>query len=109
MTYFSAFFSYGCSLMTTSRIATAGLVAGLVVALANTGFAVLVGYFPLNENNNPSLGTTVADASGGSQDGLMSSDGTPMVGGVEGIASANASLYGTAFSFGYVAPDFGNY
>jgi hypothetical protein len=32
-----------------------------------------------------------------------------MVGGTEGIASANAALYGTAFSFNYVAPDFGNY
>jgi hypothetical protein len=95
--------------MTTSRIATAGLAAGLVFGMANTSLALLVGYFPLDDNINPSLATSVADASLNPHNGVMASDGAPPpgVGAVEGIPSANAGLYGTAYNFSSAATDLG--
>jgi hypothetical protein len=81
------------------RFVVAGLVGTLLIGAGKTSFGALQGYFPLNETNSPSLGTSVADASGLGHDGVMAADGTAAVGAVEGIASVNAALYGTAFSF----------
>jgi hypothetical protein len=85
--------------MFLTTIAKVSLAFGIVVALA-TSSAALMGYYPLNELNNPSIATTVADASGGAHDGIVTSDAIPPgTGAVEGIASANTGLYQTAYNF----------
>jgi hypothetical protein len=91
-------------MMSASRFATTGLIAGVVFGLANTGTAALIGYYAMNETNNPSVGTGVADSSPSVQNGTMLSDAVPTVGATEGIASVNP-FYGTAFSFNASSTD----
>jgi hypothetical protein len=80
----------------------------MVFAAANNSIAALVGYYALNETNNPSLGTSVADSSGNSRNGIMTSDGTPApgIGAQEGIPSVDP-IYGTAFNFSSAVTDRG--
>ena len=90
--------------MTASRIATAGLVVGVVFAMATTSFGVLVVYYPLNETTNPSLtslgGEAVADASGNNRNSTMVTDAPGVgTGAIVRVTSANEALYGTAYNF----------
>ena len=82
-----------------SRIAKASLVAGVVFAMAEISLGALVGYYPLNELNGTAEGDLVTDASGNSRNMQIFSDDDPPVLPQQGIASANAALYGTAYSF----------
>jgi len=91
--------------MFSSRIAAVGLTCAIVVASVNSGSAALIGCYALNETNNPSLNTIVADSSGNGRNGVMGADGSAPVGAVEGVASADAGLYGTAFSFSSAPAD----
>lgn len=84
--------------MSTRRWAHGGWMAGLLLVMAQTSSASLVGYYPMNETVNPSLGTSIADASGNSRNGTVYSDATG-TGPIVGVASANAGLYGTAYDF----------
>src|SRR3954451_19154851 len=101
----------GCSHMTANRITIASLIAGVVFATATASPAVQVAYFPLDENNSPSLGTPVADLSANPHNGTVASDAlnNPPAGATEGIPSANSALFGTAYSFFYPPGDRGNY
>ena len=71
------------------------LTLNMVFAMANSGSATLLHYYPMNETVNPSTGTTVADL--GTTPVTATALGT--VGPVVGVASANAGLFGTAFNF----------
>lgn len=75
--------------------------------MATTSYGVLVGYYPLDELNSPSLGTSITDSSGNAHDGIMVTDAVPGAGAIEGVASANAALYGTAYSFSSAPTDLG--
>jgi hypothetical protein len=69
----------------------------LVAAISAQSRAELVGYYGLNETVNPSGGTTAVDSSIYGHDGTYLPTGSN--GPTVGVASANASLYGTAASF----------
>jgi hypothetical protein len=81
----------------TARIAVA---AGFLLALgtAQTGFATLLVYCPMDETTNPSVGLTVANTSGIAANGVMLSDNLGS-GAIVGAPSVNAGLYGTAYDF----------
>ena len=87
--------------MKLSKLVKVGLLASVVFAMAEISSAALVGYYNFNENNNPSVGTTVTNSASGSNNAIMTSDVLPApgVGAVEGVESANTALYGTAFNF----------
>jgi len=93
--------------MIAMRTSIAGLFTGVVFLVTATSYGVLVAYYPMNEANDPSLGTTVADASATPHDGIVATDGVPGAGVVQGIASANAALYGTAYRFSSAPTDLG--
>jgi hypothetical protein len=80
-----------------SKCASALFIVGLVLAFVANGQAALIGYYALNETENPSGDTTAVDSSGAGHDGyyMPGSPNGPTV----GVASANAGLYGTAVDF----------
>src|SRR3954468_11090245 len=70
--------------MFLTKIAKLGLAFGIVFAIANTGSASLIAYYPMDETTT-SIGATVADLSGASpnRDAKVAADGTgtgPLVG-----------------------------
>ena len=84
--------------MSVSKIAKAGLVAGVVFATAQISSGTQLVYLPMDETTNPSIGLTVANTSGNAANGVMLSD-LGVTGAIVGAPSVNAGLYGTAYDF----------